>query len=245
MAGAPTYGSYWPLAGQRWDHLMLRANQAAEVTATARKLIGYKTRYQSIEKLTGVPWWLVAVLHERESGANFNTQLAQGDPLHQRSHNEPISGPFNTFEDSAVWALAHDHLNKAIDWRIEKALYFSELWNGWGYWMYHPSCPSPYVWGATSVQKAGKYIRDGVWSSSAWDTQIGTAAMLFEMAKLDPTIKFVRESPEGTKGDAAPPIPPPTPNGAKKTKAPPMVTRTGVPAASKGLFARFWAWVNS
>ncbi len=242
---APSYRDYWPLAAKRWSNLTLRPSQAAEILATAKKLCGgaYKPRYQAIANTTGVPWYVIAVLHERESGANFNRQLAQGDPLNRRSTNEPISGPFATFAASAEWALAHDHLNKVIDWRIEKILYWCEAWNGWGYWTNHPGTPSPYVWGGTSVQKSGKYIADHVWSSTAWDTQLGCAAMLYEMAKVDPSIKFVRETPEGIPVDAAPPVSPPTPNAARKPIPPPptvVTTATKVSAPS-----RFWHWLTS
>ena len=57
------------------------------------------------------------------------------------------------------------------------------LYNGTGY----PG-PSPYIWGATNQQVRGKFIRDRVFSHSTWDTQLGCAAMLMGMLKLDPSI---------------------------------------------------------
>jgi lysozyme family protein len=221
----PTYGERWPTYADWWDHALIRPQQLTEVEHTVIRLLRNKSRYQNIERLTGVAWMLVACLHERESGADFNTQLAQGDPLHRRSHNEPICGPFDTFEDSAVWALHHDRLDRAVDWRIEKMLYYSELWNGWGYYLYHPHTPSPYVVGATTVQRPGKYVADGVWSSTAWDSQIGVMAMLLEFPKQDPTVQYVRETVEGTPGDAHPPSAPPVPQKVMKqaeTFAPPV-----------------------
>jgi lysozyme family protein len=218
----PTYRERWPLYAKWWDAAKIRPNQAVEITATVRRLMKTKARYQALEAKTAVPWFLIAALHERESGARFDRQLAQGDALNRRSTNEPISGPFKTFEDSAVWALHHDHLDTAIDWRIEKILYYAELWNGWGYAWYHPSIPSPYVVGGTTVQKSGKYIRDHGWDSGEWDEQIGVMAMLIEFAKQDSSIKFVRETPEGTPGDEAAPKAPPVPQApAKKPPAPP------------------------
>ena len=190
---APTYGQRWPLMEKLWDAASVKSSREHEVAYVVQKLAGNKKRYQNIEAKTGVPWYLIAMLHERESSARFDRQLAQGDPLNRRSTNEPISGPFNTFEDSAVWALHHDGLDKVKDWTLEKVLYYAELWNGWGYAMYHPTVPSPYIWGATTVQKPGKYVADGKFSSTAMDTQLGIAAMLKEFMETDKTVKPIRE----------------------------------------------------
>ncbi|SRR5258708_443024 len=246
--GAPSYATRWPTYAHWIDEAKIRLQQAQEIHNTVVRLRKNESRYRNLERLTHVPWTLIAALHERESGANFDRQLAQGDPLHRRSTNEPISGPFGTFEDSAVWALRHDHLDGVIDWRYEKMLYFSELWNGWGYFMYHPGTPSPYVVGGTTVQKSGKYIRDRVWSSSAWDEQVGVLAMLMEFAKQDPSIKYVRETPFGTPGDSAAPQNPPTPQKVKDQPAPlppmtvikqtPIVPTPGLISKLAGLFKR-------
>ena len=208
---APIYTKRWPLYAQWWDDARILSDQQTEVTNTVIRLRKNESRYQNIENLTGVPWELIACLHERESGAKFDRQLAQGDPLNRRSTNEPISGPFDTFEASAIWALHHDKLDAVVDWRIEKMIYYAELWNGWGYALYHPNTPSPYIVGGTTVQKPGKYVADGVWSSSTWDKQIGVLAMLLEMSKQDSTIKFIRETAAGTPGDPLPPAAPPAP----------------------------------
>jgi lysozyme family protein len=228
---APTYGSRWPTYGRWWDEAKIRPQQAKEITATVERLRKNESRYRNIEKLTKVPWMLVACLHERESGGRFDRQLAQGDPLNRRSANEPISGPFKTFEDSAIWALHHDNLDRVVDWRLEKMLYYAELWNGWGYCLYHPNTPSPYVVGGTTVQKPGKYVADRVWSSTAWDEQIGVMAMLMEFAKQDPSIKYIRETPPDTPGDKKAPVPPPVPQAVanKPDPAPPKVVPLPAP----------------
>src|SRR5262249_20516681 len=81
------------------------------------------------------------------------------------------------------------------DWTLEKSLQWQEKYNGWGY--FYRGIPSPYVWGATSVQQPRKFVSDGVWSSTTMDRQIGCAAMLKGMMALDPSIKPVRESDGG------------------------------------------------
>src|SRR6266446_201349 len=211
MPLAPTYGSRWPTYAGWWDIATIRPQQAQEVHDTVQRLLRNKSRYQNIERLTNVPWMLIAALHERESGGRFDRQLAQGDRLDRQSTNEPIAGPFKTFEDSAIWALHHDHLDRVIDWRVEKMLFWAESWNGWGLYWYHPHTPSSYVVGATSVQRTGKYIADHVWSSTEWDKQIGVMAMLLEFGKQDASIQYIRETPADTPGDVAAPTEPPTP----------------------------------
>jgi lysozyme family protein len=41
---------------------------------------------------TGVPWFVVAALHERESGADFATYLGNGEPLNRVTQLVP-KGP--------------------------------------------------------------------------------------------------------------------------------------------------------
>ena len=77
-------------------------------------------------------------------------------------------------------------------YRIKRSDYFQSIC-GTGYNDYHNGMPSPYIWGGTSIQRPGKYIRDGVFSSTTWDTQPGVAPIMRMMAAIDPTIKFTRE----------------------------------------------------
>jgi lysozyme family protein len=166
--------------------------RVAEVMATAKRLTTTKLRYQAAEKNTGAPWYLIACLHERESGADFNTYLGNGDLLSRPTRNVPAGrGPFGSWEAGAADALKYDGLTLVQDWRLEKILYYAERFNGWGY--ANRSLPSPYVWGATSIQVRGKYVSDGQWSSAAWDMQIGVAAMLAAMTHLDASVRPVRE----------------------------------------------------
>lgn len=253
MAKPPSYGFRWPTYAVLWDRCGVRSARVNEVTNVCKNhLLPNKARYQAIEKKTGVPWWVIAALHWRESDANFNTQLAQGDPLHRRSRNEPISGPFNTFEDSAVWALHHDRLDAQIDWTIEKALYWSEAWNGWGYYLFHPQTPSPYLWGASTVQKPGKFVRDHVWSSTEMDSQLGVAVIFKTLADLDRSIKFVRETPELGVVPVSTQVQAPLP--VNKPVVPQKQITATLPGTQDelekqvgeqpGRLARFWAWLN-
>ncbi len=186
------YRDKWPQYAKQWNAMTIKPSRVAEFDRYARRLINNKDRYKLVERRSGVPWWLIAVLHMRESDANFSTYLGNGEPLNRKTRLVPKGrGPFNSFEDGAVDALALDGLSGVTDWRLEKALYFCELFNGAGY--HNRGLPSPYIWGGTNQQRAGKYVADSKWSSSTWDSQPGVAPILATMAKLDPSIQFVRE----------------------------------------------------
>jgi lysozyme family protein len=210
----PIYSSRWPQLAKWWDTATI-TNQS-EVAGVAKRLVGAKARYQKVETSTGVPWWLIAAIHEREASQEWDKQLAQGDPLNRVSRNEPIMGPFDTWEESAVAALKHDGLTSVSDWRLEKALHYQEKFNGWG--SFYRGLPSSYIWGATSVQRPGKFVADHVWSATTMDRQIGCAAILKGMMALDPSIKPVRESDGAGVPDSVVPSGPTLADGAKQQK---------------------------
>jgi hypothetical protein len=67
----------------RWQVAGIAPKRQAEVSAVAVRLAApvAKTRYQAMEAATGVPWFVVAVIHECEAGGRWDRQLGQGDPL--------------------------------------------------------------------------------------------------------------------------------------------------------------------
>ena len=62
---APPYGSRWPQLAKWWDAATI--TNPTEVAAVAKRLVAAKARYQSVEAKTGVPWWLIAAIHQREA----------------------------------------------------------------------------------------------------------------------------------------------------------------------------------
>lgn len=188
---------------KRWDICKVTPSRLNEVNATAMKLCGKyaKDQYLELEKATGVPWYIIAVIHEREGDQNFNTSLAQGDPWRVVSRHVPRGrGPFKSFFDAGVDSLVRcpPYASRWRDWTPGGALTLLEEYNGLGYEIYHNES-SPYNWGATNQEMWGKYTSDGSYSSHAWDTQLGCAAMLKQMMVIDPTITFATA--------AAPPAP--------------------------------------
>ena len=170
-----------------------KAGALALFKKDAQYAIANKAQYQAIEAINRVPWAMLAVIHRREGDGDFNTYLGNGQSLKRRTTEVPAErGPFlgpDAFLKGALDACHVDGLDAVIDWRLEKQLFFLTTFNGWGY-----GAASPYVWGLTNIQRRGKYIRDHVYSSSAWDTQPGCAPLLQTIAQLDPSVTFTRET---------------------------------------------------
>lgn len=190
------YGSKWPTYAEQWDAMVINPSREAEFRRYAQFAIDHKAEYFEIEQATGVTWPHVAVLHRRESDSDFSTYLGNGQPLNRVTTIVPKGrGPFPSFLAGAIDAFAIDGLDKVIDWRLEKILYYCEIFNGLGY--ENKGLPSPYIWGGTNQQRSGKYVADGVFDPNVMDTQPGCAPILAMIAKLDPAVRFVRETPPG------------------------------------------------
>jgi lysozyme family protein len=187
-----------------WEKACILPGREEEVSGVAQRLVrvSAKERYVFIANATGVPWWVIAVIHERESAQNFTRQLAQGDPLNQISRHVPRGrGPFfnhprdppgqDAFYRAALDALVAcpPYAARWKDWTAGGALTLLLLYNGTGYEQYHHEV-SPYDWGATDQEQRGKYTADDDFDPAIMDTQIGCAAMLKAMAAIDPDVRF-------------------------------------------------------
>jgi lysozyme family protein len=173
----------------RWHFAKLTRKSLSD--RVAQSLVAAKKRYQAVEAKTGVPWAVIAVIHERESSQNWGRSLAQGDPWNRVSVHVPAGrGPFNSWEEAAVDALlnCHPYLGKRKDWSLAGVLIGLELYNGLGY--ANRGVPSPYLWAGTNQYTSGKYVKDGVYDPGHVDQQLGCVAMLLSMMAIDPTITF-------------------------------------------------------
>lgn len=173
----------------RWANAKL----TRDFTSIARHLISpnAKPRYQAVSAKTGVPWAVIAVIHERECSQDWTGSLAQGDPWNRVSLHVPAGrGPFGSWEDAAIDALVNcaPHAARNKDWSVGGTLAKLEEYNGLGYAA--RGRPSPYIWSGTDQYRSGKYVRDGVYDPDAVDSQPGCAGLLMAMMALDPTIKF-------------------------------------------------------
>lgn len=209
---------------RRWAAAKL--TRKTEASNIAMHLFQAKKRYQAVEARTGVPWAVIAVIHEREASQNFNTQLGQGDPLNRVSVHVPAGrGPFSTWEEGAYDALVlcPPFLARHKDWSLSAALTALETYNGIGYAA--KGIPSPYLWAGTDQYVSGKYVADGKYDPNKVDVQMGCAALLMALMALDPTITFT---------------------GAKLTPVPPQSTpKPPTPSITNPAPGSIGAWIAS
>jgi len=200
----PTFDQLKAEYANLWSTMTVRPEKRAAVDAIARKLIASKDTYEAVEDETGVPWFVIAALHERESDADFSTYLGNGQPLNRVTTIGPKGrGPFTTWEEGAKDALEYDGLDQVDDWSPERACFEIEKFNGFGY--RNRRVPSPYLWSFTNHYGGGKYVRDGVYSPSAVDKQAGAIPVLRRVMELD--------------GATLAGSTPPQPTGASKPKS--------------------------
>jgi lysozyme family protein len=177
---------------KRWAAAKL--TRESEFTRPAKVAVANKGRYLAIAKAAGMPdiaWVFIAVSHYRESSQDFSKSLAQGDAWNRVSVHVPAGrGPFKSFEDAAVDALAKcsPYAAKLKDWSIGGMLTNLERFNGLGY--ASRGLPSAYVWSGTDQYKKGKFVADGVFDPNKIDAQLGVAGLILTMMQIDPSITF-------------------------------------------------------
>lgn len=163
-----------------WRQASILPERKMEVNHIAGLIMNYRGQfYDPVEKALGVPWYVVGALDYRESGFHHDAYLGNGDPLHLPSVHVPRGrGPFRTWYDGAIDALkldGMDHLPPGGHWDVVTALIKCEGYNGLGY--ASKGLPSPYIYGATNIQKPGKYVSDGHFDWHDMDTQVGCGAI--------------------------------------------------------------------
>jgi lysozyme family protein len=174
----------------RWSQAKL--TRGPEFSPVGQRLCaaGAKQRYLAVSARTGVPWFVIAVIHERECSQSFARSIAQGDPWAAKSTHVPSGrGPFKSWEDAAVDALVNcaPFAARNKDWSIGGILTLLEQYNGLGYAA--RGLPSPYVWSGTDQYRSGKFVRDHVFDANAVDQQLGCAGLLLAMAAIDATVQ--------------------------------------------------------
>lgn len=195
---------------KRWANMHLKADRLQSFHSTAVRLGSTyaKARYQGVtdrlveQGFQPVPWWLIAIVSEREYGGppHWDRQLGQGDHLNEMSHNVPKGmGPYldhpgdvtpghDAWTRCCVDVLANSapFAAKWTDWTIGGVLTLFEEYNGLGYAAM--GVPSAYVWSGSDQYISGKYVADHVYRASAVDVQEGCAPILAMMMALDPTV---------------------------------------------------------
>jgi len=164
--------------------MIIHPDKLNEAHAAARTINAGRSRYEAVSTRTnGVPWFLIGILHMRESDGDFSTYLGDGERLNHPTHCVPQGrGPFGCFEDGAVDALGHEGFQKSTDWTIGSILFHMEQFNGEGY--FDRGLPSPYVWAGSDQYRSGKFGSDGHFDKNLVDKQLGGAVMLSAMIQL-------------------------------------------------------------
>jgi len=179
--------------GARWAACTIPAVFIPALDSTAHRLCAAtaKAQYLDVSTKTTVPWFVIAVIHEREASQSWKANLAQGDPWNRVSVHVPKGrGPFKSWVDAAIDALvaAPPHAARWGDWSTGGTMTLFEDYNGLGYAA--RGKPSPYVWASTNQYVKGKYVSDGHYDPSVVDKQEGCAAILMRMAAIDDSVKF-------------------------------------------------------
>src|SRR5262245_16603376 len=107
------------------------------VAALAEKVRSDRARYEALQAVTGVRWFVVGAIHQLESGGSFDRHLHNGDSLswrtvHAPKDRPPAQPPF-TWEESAADALEVTGLSGWNDWSLAGTLYRLEMFHGFGY----------------------------------------------------------------------------------------------------------------
>lgn len=165
----------------QFEMMVIDPTKSDSVASILKKIIDQKDKYLDVEKITTVPWYVVAAIHYRESSLNFARHLHNGDKLSGRTIHVPKGRPLKgsppfTWVESAVDALKLKSYHTCTDWSIENTLNLLERYNGLGY--KKKGLPSPYLWAWSSNYKKGKYVADGKFDPNFVDQQCGTAVLL-------------------------------------------------------------------
>src|ERR1035437_6594185 len=188
----------------RWQAMKVSPQRVAQIDAVAHRLIAAaaKARYLALSARTGVPWPVIAVIHEREASQRWDRSIAQGGRIDRPSVNCPQGrGPFTSWENAGYDALVAcaPYAAHWTDWSAGGALTILEQYNDLGYaagpsdaetGKHYPPQPSPYICADTDQYTSGKYIRDHVFKPDVVDPQDGCAALLARMIALDASATF-------------------------------------------------------
>jgi lysozyme family protein len=176
-----------------WDTCTINPSYESDLDWAIQKIKEGRQLYEKVSVKTGVPWYVVAVIHSLESSTDFSAHLHNGDPLTARTKNVPQGRPLHgtppfTWEDSAIDALNYDGACGVRNWNLPTLFWFLEGFNGWGYRIGSgrkttPAHRSAYLFSGTNHYEKGKYIADGSFDPEAISAQVGCMALLKALEK--------------------------------------------------------------
>jgi lysozyme family protein len=156
----------------------LEPDHKAECMLVTKSALTSRDRYETVAAKVGIPWFVIACLHRRESDQNWKACLHNGEAIigtGKRTTKVPKGrGPFATWEEAALDAF-HGEWH-AYDWDLGGILEFCERYNGLGYRKH--GVQSPYVYDYTTAYTKGMFNRDDHWDPNLKERRAGVAAML-------------------------------------------------------------------
>lgn len=201
---AHTYEKYKNNYIQLVNTMEVKSAWKPTIERIAAALYENKERYMEVERVTNVPWKVVAVIHHLECGARFDLHLHNGDPLKVTDRNGkevfartrrvprgypkalPANGKFYTWEESAVDAVMNRmSMHLVEDWSDESVAFQLEKYNGFGYRSRRIN--SPYLWSGSNHYSRGKYVADGKWDSSHVSQQAGAMLLYVQLRDIEDT----------------------------------------------------------
>lgn len=194
-----TYERYRDGYLRSWHGVTIRPSKRADVEAAVSRIYAGRERYEAVSAATGVPWFVIGLIHKMECNCSFAKHLHNGDPLTARTRRVPAGRPLvwssnGTWEDSAADALKMKSLHTLRDWSLPRIAYELERFNGFGY--QSRGVPNPYLWSFTNRYRAGKYVADHVFDANAVSSQSGAMAMLAVMCERDAAIREAVKAPD-------------------------------------------------
>lgn len=183
-----------------YDSIEIPESRRAAVNALAASLVANRAEYEKVATRTGVPWQIVAVIHNMEATQDFKCHLHNGDKLTARTTRIPKGRPAKgnppfTWEDSAVDALEYDGFTGWTDWSLPGTLYKLERYNGMGYRMNHPKVKTPYLWSFCQHYTRGKYGSDKKFDPDLVSRQCGAAVLLHRLGELGHPLPVTEKRP--------------------------------------------------
>jgi lysozyme family protein len=169
-----------------YGECVIKPARLGEIDSTIDQIVSNTSRYQDVSSATGVPWYVISVIHYLEASLRFDENLANGDPLTARTVNvpagrPPLGNPPFSWRDAAIDALQYQGLDSVTDWSVGHVLYLLEGYNGYGYHFVDPPINSPYLWSFSNLYTRGKYTSDGHYDPNAVSDQLGAALILKRM----------------------------------------------------------------
>lgn len=165
----------------KYDMMVVEPKKEDQLDLLVARILKNKEKYQEVQQVTNVPWYVLGAIHYREASLNFTRHLHNGDRLTARTIHVPAGRPVKgkppfTWVESAIDAIKLKSWDKVTDWSIENTLSLIEAYNGLGY--KKRGLPSPYLWAWSNNYSKGKYVADGKFDPNFVDQQCGAAILL-------------------------------------------------------------------